>query len=109
MLDRHRLEREFQLAREIQQTFLPNQIPELSGWEMDVRWETARQVGGDFYDFFILPDGAVWHFIAGCFGQGVWQHPYMAVTRTILRTVALEFDSPATILEHVNRPAPGKL
>jgi serine phosphatase RsbU (regulator of sigma subunit)/putative methionine-R-sulfoxide reductase with GAF domain len=102
MLDRHRLEREFQLAREIQQTFLPNQIPELSGWEMDVRWETARQVGGDFYDFFILPDGRLAFLIADVSDKGLAASLYMAVTRTILRTVALEFDSPATILEHVN-------
>ncbi len=102
MLDRQRIEREFQLAREIQQTFLPNQIPALPGWELDVRWETARQVGGDFYDFFILPDGRFAFVIADVSDKGLAASLYMAVTRTLLRAAALETDSPAKTLEHVN-------
>ena len=102
MLDRHRLEREFQLAREIQQTFLPNQIPALPGWELDVRWETARQVGGDFYDFFMLPDEHLAFVIADVSDKGLAASLYMAVTRTLLRAAALESDSPAKTLERVN-------
>jgi len=102
MLDRQRLEREFQLAREIQQTFLPNQIPDLPGWELDVRWETARQVGGDFYDFFTMADGRLAFVIADVSDKGLAASLYMAVTRTLLRAAALESDSPAKTLEHVN-------
>ena len=102
MLDRQRLEREFQLAREIQQTFLPNQIPDISGWELDVRWETARQVGGDFYDFFMLPDGRLAFVIADVSDKGLAASLYMAVTRTLLRAAALESNSPAKTLEQVN-------
>jgi phosphoserine phosphatase RsbU/P len=102
MLDRQRLEREFQLAREIQQTFLPNQFPDTPGWEMDVRWETARQVGGDFYDYFLLPDGRLAIVIADVSDKGLAASLYMAVTRTLLRAAALESNSPARTLEHVN-------
>ncbi|MFU8826758.1 MAG: GAF domain-containing protein, partial [Brevefilum sp.] len=102
MLDRQRLEREFQLAREIQQTFLPNEIPTLPGYKMDVRWETARQVGGDFYDFFTLPDERLAIVIADVSDKGLAASLYMAVTRTLLRAAALESDSPAKTLEHVN-------
>jgi phosphoserine phosphatase RsbU/P len=102
MLDRQRLEREFQLAREIQQTFLPDEVPEMPGWEMDVRWETARQVGGDFYDYFLLPDGRLAFIIADVSDKGLAASLYMTVTRTLLRAAAMESNSPATTLEHVN-------
>jgi len=102
MLDRQRIEREFQLAREIQQTFLPSQIPDLPGWEIDVRWETARQVGGDFYDYFLLPDGRLAFVIADVSDKGLAASLYMAVTRTLLRAAALESDSPSKTLELVN-------
>jgi serine phosphatase RsbU (regulator of sigma subunit) len=103
MLDRQRIEREFQLAREIQQTFLPNKKPDLTGWELDVRWETARQVGGDFYDYFKLPDGRLAFVIADVSDKGLAASLYMAVTRTLLRAAALESDSPAETLENVNK------
>ena len=102
MLDRQRLEREFQLAREIQQTFLPEHIFDLAGWEMDVHWETARQVGGDFYDYFFLDDGRLAFVIADVSDKGLAASLYMAVTRTLLRAAAEEFTSPAQTLEHVN-------
>jgi len=102
MLDRQRIEREFQLAREIQQTFLPDQIPNIPGWEMDVRWETARQVGGDFYDFFLLTDDQLAFVIADVSDKGLAASLYMAVTRTLIRASAEESISPAETLEHVN-------
>jgi GAF domain-containing protein len=102
MLDRQRLEREFQLAREIQQTFLPSEIPPMPGWEMDVRWDTARQVGGDFYDYFLLPDGRLAFVIADVSNKGLAASLYMTVTRTLIRAAALENTSPSRTLERVN-------
>lgn len=102
MIERQRMEREFQLAREIQQTFLPNQKPEMPGWEMDVYWETARLVGGDFYDYFLLSDGRLAIVIADVSDKGLAASLYMTVTRTLLRAAALESDSPSSTLERVN-------
>jgi serine phosphatase RsbU (regulator of sigma subunit) len=102
MLDRQRLEREFQLAREIQQTFLPTHRLDIPGWEMGVHWETARQVGGDFYDYFLLPDGRLAFVIADVSDKGLAASLYMAVTRTLLRAAALEANSPSATLENVN-------
>ena len=102
MLDRQRIEREFQLAREIQQTFLPDRMPEMPNWEMDVLWETARQVGGDFYDYFLLPDGRLAFVIADVSDKGLAASLYMTVTRTLLRAAALEFNTSAKTLEQVN-------
>ena len=92
----------FQLAREIQQTFLPSQIPPMPGWEMDVRWNTAQQVGGDFYDYFLLPDGRLAIIIADVSNKGLAASLYMTVTRTLIRAAALESTSPARTLERVN-------
>lgn len=102
LLERQRLEREFQLAREIQQTFLPENLPKIAGWEMDVRWETARQVGGDFYDLFMLPDGRLAFVIADVSDKGLAASLYMAVTRTLIRAVAFDINSPNQTLERVN-------
>ena len=55
MVVRERLETEVQLARQIQQTFIPESLPQFPNWELAARWKTARQVGGDFYDVFDLP------------------------------------------------------
>ncbi len=102
MIERQHMEREFQLARQIQQTFLPNQIPEIQGWVMDVRWETARLVGGDFYDYFLLPDGRMAFLIADVSDKGLAASLYMTVTRTLIRAAAQESSSPAKTLERVN-------
>lgn len=102
MVGRERLEREFQLAREIQQTFLPNELPKIKLWDMDVRWRPARQVGGDFYDLFDLPGGKLGVVIADVSDKGMPAALYMTVTRTLIRAAALEGGSPAMTLAHVN-------
>lgn len=102
MVGRERLEREFQLAREIQQTFLPNELPSIPGWDMDVRWRPARQVGGDFYDLFELPNGKLGVVIADVSDKGMPAALYMTVTRTLVRATAQEGNSPAQTLTRVN-------
>jgi serine phosphatase RsbU (regulator of sigma subunit) len=69
---------------------------------MDVRWQPARQVGGDFYDYFLRPDGRLAFVIADVSNKGLAASLYMTVTRTLIRAAALESDSPAETLEHVN-------
>ena len=56
------LEREIDIAREIQAGFLPAQLPQPDGWELAACFEPARQVGGDFYDAFALDDGRIVSF-----------------------------------------------
>ncbi|HSD84861.1 MAG TPA: GAF domain-containing protein, partial [Anaerolineae bacterium] len=71
MVVRERLETEVQLARQIQQTFIPESLPQFEDWELAARWKTARQVGGDFYDVFDLPDNRLGLFIADVADKGV--------------------------------------
>jgi serine phosphatase RsbU (regulator of sigma subunit)/putative methionine-R-sulfoxide reductase with GAF domain len=102
MVVRERLETEVQLARQIQKTFLPEVLPQFVGWELDARWKTARQVGGDFYDVFHLPDGRLGLFIADVADKGVPAALFMALTRTLVRAAVFENHSPAEAMKRVN-------
>ena len=99
---RERLETEIQLARQIQQTFIPDILPILPGWELAARWRTARQVGGDFYDVMELPDGKIGLFIADVADKGIPAALFMALTRTLVRAAVAETASPAEALRRVN-------
>ena len=102
MVGRERLNREIQLAREIQRTFLPRELPMAADWEMAVRWRPARQVGGDFYSAIDLQDGRWGVVIADVSDKGLPAALYMTVTSTLLRSAALDRLSPAETLSHVN-------
>jgi serine phosphatase RsbU (regulator of sigma subunit) len=102
MVERERLGREFQLARQIQRTFLPHHLPELPGWSMDVRWRTAREVGGDFYDVFDLPDGRLGLVMADVADKGMPAALFMILVRTLVRATVQGVVSPAEVLARVN-------
>lgn len=100
--ERERLAQELRVARIIQQTLLPHDVPELDGWELAAHWEPAREVGGDFYDFIPLPDGRMGILIADVTDKGVPAALVMATTRSLLRSVVEHFRSPGQVLARVN-------
>ncbi len=102
MVVRERLETEVQLARQIQQTFIPETLPQFPDWELAARWKTARQVGGDFYDVFDLPEKRLGLFIADVADKGVPAALFMALTRTLVRAAVVENEFPAAALTRVN-------
>ena len=102
MVVRERLETEVQLARQIQQTFIPESLPQFEEWELAARWKTARQVGGDFYDVFDLPNQRLGLFIADVADKGVPAALFMALTRTLVRAAVTELESPAEAMKRVN-------
>ncbi|MBM3152629.1 MAG: GAF domain-containing protein [Chloroflexi bacterium] len=102
MVLRERLEHEVHLARQIQQTFLPEKLPVFANWELAARWRPARQVGGDFYDVFELPDGRLGLFIADVSDKGIPAALFMALTRTLVRAVVFDTPSPAAAMQRVN-------
>lgn len=102
MIGRERVEKEMQLAREIQKSFLPDQLPQSDGWQFDLRWDTAREVGGDFYDMFMTHDNRIAFSIADVSDKGMPAALYMTVTRTLIRASAQSLHSPARVLERVN-------
>jgi sigma-B regulation protein RsbU (phosphoserine phosphatase) len=104
MVVRERLEREVQLARQIQQTFLPNRLPRLEGWEIAARWEPAREVGGDFYDIFRLSRGRLGMAIADVSDKGLAAALYMTVARTLIRAYAQNARTSSAVLQRANHP-----
>ena len=101
-LTRERLEREMQLARDIQRTFLPHQVPELPGWELNTYWQPAREVAGDFYDFFLLDANRLGFLIADVADKGMPAALFMTLVRTLIRAVVQQLDAPADVLARVN-------
>jgi len=99
---RERLETEVQLARQIQQTFIPSKLPRFPAWQLAARWRTARQVGGDFYDVIELPNRKLGLFIADVADKGMPAALFMAITRTLVRAAVIETESPALALRRVN-------
>jgi serine phosphatase RsbU (regulator of sigma subunit) len=82
------LERELEIGREIQLGFLPDALPCPAGWELRARFRPARQVAGDFYDAFAMPDGRVGLVLADVCGKGVGAALFMALFRTLIRALA---------------------
>lgn len=99
---RERFEAELEVARLIQQNFLPKQLPELPGWEVAAHYQPAREVGGDFYDVIPLPDQQVGFVIGDVTDKGVPAALVMAATRSVLRASAQRLVEPAEVLERVN-------
>jgi serine phosphatase RsbU (regulator of sigma subunit) len=82
------LERELEIGREIQKSFLPEELPAVSGWEIAARFRPARQVAGDFYDAFALPGGRIGLVVADVCDKGVGAALFMALLRSLLRATA---------------------
>src|SRR5918995_7231549 len=67
---RERIEQELHVARRIQQASLPEDVPELEGWEISPFYRSAREVGGDFYDFHLLSEGRLGLVVGDATGKG---------------------------------------
>ncbi len=100
--ERERIEQELRTAQEIQHTFLPKEVPALQGWQLVPFYQSAREVGGDFYDFLPFADGRLGIVIGDVTDKGVPAALVMTAARTMLRTAAQEEASPAEVLARVN-------
>lgn len=101
-LERERFEQELRVARLIQQTLLPRELPQLPGWQISSYYQPARAVGGDFYDFLYFDDGRLGLVIGDVTDKGVPAALVMATTRSILRSTAHAAISPGKVLEQTN-------
>jgi serine phosphatase RsbU (regulator of sigma subunit)/anti-sigma regulatory factor (Ser/Thr protein kinase) len=101
-ITRQRFEQELEVARLIQQNFLPRELPDLPGWQVAAYYRPAREVGGDFYDAIPLPDGRVAFVVGDVTDKGVPAALVMSATRSVLRASAQRLIEPAIVLERVN-------
>ena len=96
------IRREIEIAGEIQRRILPSRFPVRAGLDIFARTLQASQMGGDFYDVFVLPSGSLGLVIADVAGKGIPAAFFMAVARTMIRSSALHEPDPAACLEQVN-------
>ncbi|MDQ3097685.1 MAG: PP2C family protein-serine/threonine phosphatase, partial [Chloroflexota bacterium] len=99
---RERIDQELRVAQLIQQQFLPKRLPRLDGWQVAAFYRAAQEVGGDFYDFFELPDGKIGVVVGDVTGHGVPAALVMATTRSLIRSDAPRQVSPSAVLERAN-------
>lgn len=96
---------DLETAARIQQKMLPQEFPPFPDrheFSIYAEMHTAKQVGGDFYDFFLLDEHHLGFVIADVSGKGVPASLYMAVSRTMLKAIASQIEDPATCLSTVN-------
>lgn len=100
--ERERLEKELQLARQIQARLLPDHPPAIDGLDLSGLSFSAQQVGGDYYDFIPLADGRLGLIIADVSGKGIPASLLMSAFRASLLSQALDDATPGAVLERVN-------
>ncbi|BAI72408.1 sigma-B regulation protein [Azospirillum sp. B510] len=96
------LQQELEIARTMQLTILPQVFPDLPELDIAARMIPAKEVGGDFYDFFPISDSKVALVIADVSGKGIPAAFFMLITRTMLRAIAESGVGPAETLRRVN-------
>lgn len=98
-----KVSQEIQIAGQIQASFLPNQFPNIPGWQLAVTLEPAGGLSGDFFDLIQLSRGRLGLVIADVADKGLGAALYMALCRTLIRTYAFEYQSrPDLVLSEAN-------
>ena len=102
-LTAQKMAQELELAGRIQAKFLPASVPQLAGWDIAAGLTPARQTSGDFYDFVVFEDGRLGMVVADVADKGTGAALYMALSRTLIRTFALQTpDAPEVALRAAN-------
>ncbi len=103
-IEEEKLHQELEVAREIQQGYLPTDFQPLgdAGFDLFARVQPARQVSGDLYDFFALPDGRLAFFVGDVSGKGMPAALFMVAVRTLARHLGTSAVGPAEALTRLN-------
>jgi sigma-B regulation protein RsbU (phosphoserine phosphatase) len=100
--EKERMAAEMDIAATIQRSALPKEFPDCPGYDIHASMNPAKEVAGDFYDFFYIDDDHLVMLIADVSGKGVPAALFMMKGKEILRNCALKGGSPAKILESAN-------
>lgn len=93
---------ELEIARQLQASLLPDSFPDIPGFVADGRMIPAREVGGDFYDFFEVAEGRYVLVVGDVSGKGVPAALFMAIVRTLVRAATRYEADPARCIRIVN-------
>jgi phosphoserine phosphatase RsbU/P len=102
IIEKKKMERELEVACEIQRSLLPRSLPHLPGFDFGARMKPARAVGGDFFDFIPLRPNSMGIAVGDVSGKGVPAAIFMAMTRSLMRAEIREASSPKEALRGLN-------
>jgi serine phosphatase RsbU (regulator of sigma subunit) len=102
-LEKARFDRELQMARQVQESLLPQHMPAISGWQFDRRWHPAHDVSGDFYDLIEEDAQRLGLVIGDITGHGMPASLFMVFVRSALRASIPRSTSPVHVLTNANR------
>jgi sigma-B regulation protein RsbU (phosphoserine phosphatase) len=102
-IEKGRMERELQMAREMQTTFLPQEVPQLPGWQFSARWDPAREVAGDYFDFIPSGENGLGLVIADVTDKGAPAALFMVFSNSIVRASVHPSLTPANSISNANR------
>ena len=87
-VEKGRMERELQMAREVQVSLIPASTPVIPGWDLAACWKPAHEVSGDFYDFIPISDGKYGIVVADVSDKGMPAALFMTLSRSMIRSIA---------------------
>jgi len=102
VVEKERLQKEMQVAQEIQQSLLPAEVPQAEGFEIGTLYRAAKEVGGDYYDFVWVDDDTLGVVVGDVSGKGVPGSLVMTMIRTALRMEARGNTSARTVVSRMN-------
>lgn len=108
-VDKQALATELRIAANMQRALLPTQIPHLPGVSISARNDPTREIGGDYYDFFVLGDGSLAVVIADVAGKATSAVLQMAIVKGLLVSLHRTIGSPRQLLIELNRLVPDVL
>lgn len=100
--ERQRMQRELEIARQVQMSFLPKKVPSIEGIEIASKCIPANEVGGDYYDFVRIDENKLGVVIGDVSGKGTQAAFYMTLTKGFMRALSATNNSPAQVLSKMN-------
>ncbi|MCX8094100.1 MAG: SpoIIE family protein phosphatase [Candidatus Goldbacteria bacterium] len=102
LIEQEKIQKEIQVAKEIQHTLLPKEVPETEGFDIASLYRSAKEVGGDYYDIIKVGPNLIGVIVADVSGKGVPGSLVMTITRTVMRLIAIQNKSAKSVLTKVN-------
>jgi serine phosphatase RsbU (regulator of sigma subunit) len=102
-VERQAFERELNIAKEIQEKLLPERIPQIPGFDIHSHYNSAKEVGGDYYDFIVIDQTHLGIIVADVAGKGIPGAMVMTMARSLVRLASVRNISPADTFKKVNR------
>ena len=103
-LEKEKLKKSLEIARDVQQSLLPSQSPEIEGLEIYAVCKSCDETGGDYFDFIELGNNQIGFAIGDVSGHGIGAALFMGMSRMLLRTFARSENLPDNVLNLMNNP-----